>query len=73
MLACVLQRELAAQQGVRPPGKPGKVGEFDIGQGKSGKLGKVRDIVVCYRSCDIGPPIQNKLETDQNQFLWFRP
>jgi len=30
------------------PGKPGKVGELDIGRGKkSEKLGKVGEIVVC--------------------------
>jgi len=31
------------------PGKPGKVSEFDIGQGKVRETGFP---VVCYRSCD---------------------
>jgi len=31
----------------RPRGKPGKVGEFDIGLGKIAKLGKVTEVVAC--------------------------
>ena len=42
-------------QGAHPSGKPGKVGEFDIGQGKvmeiRKSLGNCGLPVVCYCSC----------------------
>ena len=44
------------------PGKPEKVGEFDIGQEKVGEVMKIREIVVCLWCAASLAVVTNKRE-----------